>query len=578
MPLRRLLVLVLLALAVPAAAAAHGAGAPPPGAPLALGEARFWPAGHFVSDEEGARAFPLAVGPGGARLRVALDTPSREDGFVLELVAPDGTATSESAANQFNTEVFVADPAPGAWTVRVVPDGATDASVRLRAKLETAAEAAAPRSGPRRALLPNLKAVPPYELGFVAPANPLNGLYPPDTVNPPLSAAGQEPVSCTADEAAPVAAGGAAARDCLRLTTGPINAGEGPFVKTFTFAEDLAAGEAAPPLLRGAAEQVVFFSDGTTERRPAGAYSFHTTHAHFHDEGILTYELFRVVGGRDGRSLEPAGAGTKSGFCPADQLIGEWRRFTQDAPGTFGEGDTATGNCFSPTDGAFALTRGWGDVYRWQRPGQYVEWAGNGDGHYVVRATVDKGDVTLESDETDNSAYALVKVVGRRVELIERGQGGSHLDPGHVVFDGFGPAAQDPFGGALPAAEPGPRPLPAEPAPAAAPAPAAPAPGAPAAPSTAAPPAATARRAAAAARVTGVRLTRRAVRLVLTRAAIVRVAVRRRGRTVAAVRRALPAGASTVRLRRRLARGGRYAVTVTPSGGRPVTRALRARG
>lgn len=180
---------------------------------------------------------------------------------------------------------------------------------------------------------------------------------------------------------------------------------------------------------------MIVYSDGSFETRPAGTYSFHTTHAHFHDDGILTYELFRV----DGATLTPAGMGTKSGSCPADQLMGEWRLFGQEPAGLFGVGDTPTGSCYGTADsGMLALTGGWGDVYRRQRPGQYVEFSGNGDGHYVARATVDKGNTTLETDETDNASYALIRVSGRRVELVERGQGASHLDPDKAVFTGHG--------------------------------------------------------------------------------------------------------------------------------------------
>jgi len=423
-------------------------------ATLAPGQARFWPGGQIedahVPDPSlcdivaPCPSWEITLPADGHRLRVAIDTPSREDGFTLEVLDDAGAVVaSASASNQFNGEAFLARPKAGRYTVRVVPDNATAAFFRLRVKLETAPAAPA---DPKRPLLPNLKAVPPYEFTFTAPANPGNGLYPPDTVNPPLAAAGYEPVSCAPDELAPAAAGGQGATDCLRLTSGPINVGAGPFVKHFALDQDLANGAADPAALRGPASQTIYHADGSISTRPAGTYSFHTTHAHFHDDGILTYELFRVVEGRDGTELRPAGAGTKSGFCPADQLFGEWRRFTQDQTGHFSEGDTATGSCFSPTEGTFALTRGWGDVYRWQRPGQFVEWAGNGDGYFVVRTTVDKGNVTLESDETDNSSYALIKVAGRRIETIERGQGLSHLDPLREVFTGFGPASQDPFG------------------------------------------------------------------------------------------------------------------------------------
>ncbi len=447
------------ALALPAAAAADHEV--PPTAPLQLtaDAPLFWLGGQIEAGNVSnpsqcdvaapCPSFELVVPGGGHRLRVAYDTPSRQNNFQLELTSPDGEVTTENGSNVFNAEAFVEEPPGGTWRVRMIPKGVDRAFFRMRAKLESAPEAHPAGHVP---LLPNLKAVPPIELGFVAPANPANAAYPPDTVNPPLSAAGQAPLSCTLDEMAPVEAGGGGAHDCLRLTTGPINVGDGPFLKTFTFASDAASGSlhSDGPYIRGDTEQVIVYGDGTTESRPAGTYSFHTTHAHFHDDGVLTYELFRV----DGETLTPAGEGTKSGFCPADQLMGEWRLFRQEPSGFFGEGDTPTGSCYGATDnGLLSLTRGWGDVYRWQRPGQYVEFSGNGDGLYVVRSTVDKSNVTLETNEGDNSAYALVRITGRRIEEVERGQGLGPFDPNRIVFTGYGPASQDPYG-AMPQAGP----------------------------------------------------------------------------------------------------------------------------
>jgi len=107
-------------------------------------------------------------------------------------------------------------------------------------------------------------------------------------------------------------------------------------------------------------------------------------------------------------------AAVKAEIRNADQLFGEWRRFVQAAPdGFIGSGDTGTGNCQNPVDGVLGLSPGWGDVYRWQRPGQYVEFGGNGDGRYVVRSTVDHLNHVLESNDSNNSAYALIKVLSR---------------------------------------------------------------------------------------------------------------------------------------------------------------------
>ena len=446
---RKLVALVIgLGIGFPAAAAPAVAG-------VTLGPdgAAFWD-GETVEDANVESAalcgvqgpcftYPLTLSKPGARLRVAIDTPSREDSFQVDVIDPSGrVAGSATNSNQFNEESFVKDPAAGDWTVRVIPKGATRAFFRLRAKLEAALPA---KPATRTALLPNLKTVPPFELGFVAPANPANGAYPPDTVNPPADAAGVHPLSCTADEMAPKAAGGFEAQRCLRLTSGPINVGDGPYDMRFTMVQDVAEGQGtvqadAGTIQRGPISQAIHYSDGSVELRPAGTYSFHVTHAHFHDDNVLTYELFRVADPIAGK-LAPAGAGTKSGFCPADQLFGDWRVFHQQRSGTFGEGDSAAGgNCFSPTDGFIGLTVGWGDIYRWQRPGQYVEFGSNGDGLYLLRATVDKHNETVETNEDDNSSYALARIVGEHAQILERGQGLSPWDPAKEVFRGAGPA------------------------------------------------------------------------------------------------------------------------------------------
>src|SRR5207302_6716564 len=163
---------------------------------LPLGQAAFWNGGYVQSadtDLPGAEAcqveqcysYPLKVAQGGWRLRVAIDTPDRANEFELDLLDPSGiqvTSVSNPAQTQFDMEAYALHPAPGTWTVRVVPQMVTNSSFRLRAKLE---------SGPvtyahKTLLLPNLQVTPPYEFTFIAPANPANAAAP-DSLNPPMS-------------------------------------------------------------------------------------------------------------------------------------------------------------------------------------------------------------------------------------------------------------------------------------------------------------------------------------------------------------------------------------------------------
>ena len=112
------------------------------------------------------------------------------------------------------------------------------------------------------------------------------------------------------------------------------------------------------------------------------------------------------------------------------QLFADWFTFSQEE-GQYIEGVSSSRSVGAST---FGLSVGWGDVYRWQRPGQYVEFAGNGDGLYVVRSIVDVKNHVLESNEHNNAGYALIQVTGDSVRIIERGQGMSPWDAGKKVF------------------------------------------------------------------------------------------------------------------------------------------------
>lgn len=423
---------------------------------LDLEEAVFWEGPETLDgtltdatcSETTCPSYEIILNEPGLRLRAGIATPFRTNTIAVEIFNPAGElVASDSTGNQFNSEAFVDNPEAGTWTLRVRPDGAEKASYRLRAKLEGEIFEQKVAEGERRPLLPNLRTVPPYEFTFTAPLNPLNGLYPPDTVNPPAEVLGMGLYSCTADEAAPVIAGGAEAKVCLRLTSGPINIGEGIYDMRFRMVEDLQEGEAylnpeeaMSRLVVGPMEQAIHFSDGSIEFRNAGTYSFHPTHAHFHDDFILSYYLHKVLD-KDTGKMERVGEGSKSGFCPADQLWGNWYKFHQgtEIPG----GDSPGGSCFSPNNGVVGLSVGWGDVYRWQRPGQYVEFYGQGNGRYVVQAQVDEYNNVIELNENDNLSYAYIEIEDTTITILERGWGISPWDAEKEVFTGPHPTQRD---------------------------------------------------------------------------------------------------------------------------------------
>lgn len=369
---------------------------------LSVGESVFWNGvrvkGYEPSpvmapdpcDEGQCWSYSLRLAEPGYRLRVAIDVPMRDDEFDFALLDPKGDrAASGVNRGQYNAETSVVQPEPGLWTIRVSTEDATDSAFRMRAKLEGRPS----KSTSLRPTPPNLQVIPPFEFGFVAPANPLNGSWPPDDLNPPLQAGPLAPVSCAADETAEDGA-----IRCLRFSAGPTNDGTGPF-------HLLLGGD-------GKVQQRVYREDGSFFDRPAGEHEFHKTHAHNHYKDVLTYRLFKVTDRKRGR-FEEVGRGVKSGFCPADQAFADWRSFDQAAA------YSTPGDCRT----TMSLSTGWGDVYRWQRPGQYVEFGDNSDGVYVVRATADIKRQVLETEESDNSGYALIRIEGSEIEILERGRG-----------------------------------------------------------------------------------------------------------------------------------------------------------
>src|SRR4051794_30458160 len=399
-----------------------------------MGQPAFW-AGASVTTAQtslpGAEAcqveqcysYALHVPAGGWRLRVAIDTPDRANEFELDLLDPHGVqqaSASNTAQTQFDMEVYALHPVAGTWTVRVVPQQVQDATFRLRAKLERAPV----RYAHKTMLLPNLQVTPPYEFTFVAPANPANAAAP-DAANPPLSVAGVAPLSCTPDETVGVGPTPTPSdyhvTRCLRFTTGPRNAGPGPFEIDYDPAS-AGLGVQTP----GPAYQRVYYSDGTSFLRPAGQFQFHAVHGHYHYLGFLKFELYHVGAAH---KLTPAGSGNKIGLCPANELFSDWHTFNQQNATTF------TANCgYSPGEATLGLNPGWGDVYRWQRPGQYVDFSGDGDGYYLLQVTVNASHLVVTVPNDQNVGYAYIHVVGDRVSIIERGQGKSPWDPTKKVF------------------------------------------------------------------------------------------------------------------------------------------------
>jgi hypothetical protein len=355
-------------------------------------------------------SYDLKLAGKGERLRVAIDVPERRDSFRVYAIDPHGTSTNVINFNAFNAELFVPKPDAGMWKVVVAPLTADYSTFRLRAKLEKTAYAPSPKE---KYWAPNLVVPRLWEFGFVSPVTGLAGVSF-DDANPPVEAAGVHPFSCTADEMQQDGA-----HRCLRFSFQLANAGPGNFDVRFNTNGNPMEGKMVQCVERPGAKPFA---------RDAGEFVFHAAHGHYHYQDVVQHRLYRVTDRTKG-TLVLAGLGEKLGYHPADQSFADWDRFVQAPSGTSAD----AGNCYAGSNDQIGLSRGWGDAYRWQRPGNYVEFGDNPNGYYVVRTTADPKDHLLEADESDNNGYAYLKVVGEQVQLLEQGRGTSPWDPHKVV-------------------------------------------------------------------------------------------------------------------------------------------------
>ena len=461
---RRTAALWLAVLAVASGMVAAGAGpaSANPVGHVAIGDAVFWD-GDYVSESRGGlapvgayffappeeqaasdpcvtgsafcRLYELEVTEAGGMLRVALDSSRRGECFALELRDPAGMRAPNmfypgfpfvcpqevGPPQAFTIEIAVPNARQGTWQVRALGIEVTDWAFRMRAVLEGGSRPREPRL-----LKPNLIPWMPTEFGFVAPASPDAG-----TAIDRLNRPGEPGISCHAEEAPE--------SNCLRFSAGISNVGKGPFFVAFR--DDQAF-------------QHVYYSDdtpglyadneagGNYRERFAGEAEFHPAHGHRHFKDMVLYELFAVRDAspappyRQGRRLIRLGTGAKHGWCDFSQRFENWFGFAQDDQyASFTDGEHYC-------DTTFTLERGWGSLYRWQRPGQYVPYDPVSDadgtmraGSYVVRVTVDPTDRIEETRENDNDAYAHIKVAdgtapnSDRVVVCELGFGKSSWDP-----------------------------------------------------------------------------------------------------------------------------------------------------
>jgi hypothetical protein len=357
-------------------------------------------------------------------------TASTNNGWDLYVYSPAGALVGAANGVGANGQAIAVDPAtPGTYQIVVTFTYAEDPGAHYtgEARLMATSSWAPPRPTCGIAVggvhgcfdLPQLRAVPASDLH-------VDGL-PPVASTPvgfPLPATVPTSSSCYADESLGLAHPSPdglqhPAQRCLRFTTNVQNVGAG----TFDIRIPWAAASGTSGFLPGGcqATQAVTRHNGGggTVMRPAGACEFHPAHAHFHYRDLVAFSLHRVAAA--GGVGPQVGTALKESFC-----LGDDDYFGFATPGPNGPRNyVGQPGCNVPAqvsagsvDVEEGVTPGWGDVYTWDVPDQFIDVTGLAAGDYDLVEETNPGGAILVSGPARTCSLTRLHLTDTAVSII----------------------------------------------------------------------------------------------------------------------------------------------------------------
>jgi hypothetical protein len=342
---------------------------------------------------------------------------SIDDGFNLYVYDPSGTQVAAASGIGANGQAVAVKPVvAGAYTVAVTMTYAFDtaASYVGEVRVMTGSSWRTPSCRTKKpcALLPALKVFPPTDVHVdgIPPAasTPLGFPFPVDI---PTG------FSCYVDERAQTGA-----TRCLRFTSEVDNVGAGllqlqvPWLTT-TGKSGFVPGQCV-------ATQVIAYSDGSSRSRAAGPCEFHPQHAHFHYKDFVAFSLHSVRA--DGTTGPTVAASLKESFCLADDGYTGFGSPGPNSPRTYvGQPDCnvpslPTG---APPDALvhMGLSPGWGDIYTWDTPSQFIDISRTPAGTYDIVARANPTRALLLSGVQQSCATTRITLTDAAVTVVRSG-------------------------------------------------------------------------------------------------------------------------------------------------------------
>jgi hypothetical protein len=342
------------------------------------------------------------------------------DGFDLYEYGPDGLL--EQAANGIGADgqsVVVNAPKTGKHTIVVTftfaqdPDAKYTGEVRLM-KQPTWDPPACTHTTVGGVTgcfnLPVLRALPAYDVT-------VTGL-PPIASTPlgfPLPLVPGTPTSCYIDESLgltnpAIPPQPANITRCLRFTSDVQDVGAGSMEVRLPWLTSAGASGFVPGGCH--AEQIVQTSAGVTATRPAGDCLFHLAHAHFHYKDLISYTLYQ-----HGTSTK-VGVSQKASFCLADDEYFGYATPGPNGPRNFvGQPGcnvpSLDGNSLYVHEG---ITPGWGDVYTWDTPDQFIDISNTPPGRYDLVMRTNPNGTLLVAGPAQTCALTVIELTADKVQ------------------------------------------------------------------------------------------------------------------------------------------------------------------
>jgi hypothetical protein len=341
--------------------------------------------------------FELEIGDvGEADVAIAVGWTTEAEQIDLYVYGPDGSRLAGATGlSSEGRSIALRNPAAGTYRIQLAGSRIDQETYRGIAQVQPPV----PQDSPARDLLPRLLTPPPKDFH-------VNGLpiFPSTSIG---FAIPQELFPFTLEESCYVDEVNDDPRShrCLRFTNDVVNVGEGPLEVEFRLAPNESLCEV---------RQVIRQTDNSTRAETIeGGCELHANHVHFHFLGLAGYELYDFDADAVGFHGALVATGRKVGFCLTDGDPESANDHTGRA-----EGSTVLPiqpqtyrfpNCNLPARvneglwNVMGVSPGWGDVYTWDLPDQYIEVTGLEPGKYDVVSIADPGGVLLRETTNDGA-------------------------------------------------------------------------------------------------------------------------------------------------------------------------------